>query len=44
VPEFLWFGIAPSATSWIGIVITCLGVGLVVWRVRKPDAPLESTS
>lgn len=32
VPEFLWFGIAPSATSWLGIVITCLGVGLVVWR------------
>ncbi len=32
VPEFLWFGIAPSAVSWAGIVITCMGVGLVVWR------------
>jgi len=35
VPEYLWFGIAPSAVSWAGIVITCLGVGLVVWR-RNP--------
>ncbi len=32
VPEFLWFGIAPSAVSWAGILVTCLGVGLVVWR------------
>ena len=32
VPEFLWFGITPSTTSWAGIVITCMGVGLVVWR------------
>jgi len=36
VPEFLWFGIAPSATSWAGIVITCFGVGLVVWRPAQP--------
>ena len=34
VPEFLWFGITPSSVSWAGIVITCLGVGLVVWRPR----------
>ncbi|HTE15543.1 MAG TPA: DMT family transporter [Burkholderiales bacterium] len=32
VPEFLWFGITPSTVSWAGIVITCMGVGLVVWR------------
>ena len=32
VPEFLWFGITPSTISWAGIVITCMGVGLVVWR------------
>ena len=31
-PEFLWFGIAPSAISCIGIVITCMGVALVAWR------------
>jgi drug/metabolite transporter (DMT)-like permease len=32
VPEFFWFGITPSTVSWAGIVITCMGVGLVVWR------------
>ena len=32
VPEFLWFGIAPSAISCAGIVITCMGVALVAWR------------
>jgi hypothetical protein len=32
VPELLWFGITPSSVSWAGIIITCLGVGLVVWR------------
>jgi drug/metabolite transporter (DMT)-like permease len=32
VPEYFWFGIVPSPISWLGIVITCLGVGLVVWR------------
>ena len=32
VPEFLWFGITPSTVSWAGIGITCMGVGLVVWR------------
>jgi len=35
VPEFLWFGITPSTVSWAGIFITCMGVGLVVWR-RSP--------
>jgi drug/metabolite transporter (DMT)-like permease len=35
VPEFLWFGITPSSTSWAGIVITCMGVGLVVWRGKR---------
>lgn len=40
VPEYLWFDIAPSATSWMGIVLTCLGVGLVVWRgSTRPDTP-----
>lgn len=43
VPEFLWFGIQPSWVSWIGIVITCLGVGLVVWRRGTGnDAPESS--
>ena len=32
VPEILWFDVAPSMVSWLGIVITCLGVALVVWR------------
>ncbi len=32
VPEFLWFGITPSAISWLGIVITCAGVGLVAFK------------
>jgi drug/metabolite transporter (DMT)-like permease len=36
-PEFLWFGITPSAVSLIGIVITCMGVALVSWRT--PRAP-----
>jgi drug/metabolite transporter (DMT)-like permease len=37
VPEFLWFGITPSTVSWAGIIVTCMGVGLVVWR-RAPLA------
>ena len=32
VPEFWWFDITPSAISWLGIVITCMGVALVAWR------------
>lgn len=36
VPEFLWFGISPSAISWLGILITCMGVGLVAWRHSSP--------
>jgi drug/metabolite transporter (DMT)-like permease len=32
VPEFLWFGITPSAISWAGIVVTCAGVGLVALK------------
>jgi drug/metabolite transporter (DMT)-like permease len=39
VPEFLWFGITPSPLSWAGILITCLGVGLVVWQRNPPAAP-----
>lgn len=35
VPEFLWFGITPSAISWAGIVITCASVGLVAWRAAS---------
>lgn len=38
VPEYLWFGIAPSPLSWLGIVITCLGVGLVAWRQQARPA------
>jgi len=40
VPEYLWFGVVPSLLSWAGIVITCFGVALLVWRrggkVRSP--------
>lgn len=32
VPEYVWFGITPSVISWVGIVITCAGVGLVAFR------------
>lgn len=32
VPEFVWFGISPTGISWAGIVVTCVGVGLVAWR------------
>jgi drug/metabolite transporter (DMT)-like permease len=38
VPEFLWFGITPSTLSWAGIVITCAGVCLVVWRPSAKSA------
>jgi hypothetical protein len=30
--ELAVFGIVPSALSIAGIVVTCLGVALVVWR------------
>lgn len=42
VPEFLWFGIAPSAISCIGIVITCMGVALVAWRRAQAAVPRNS--
>lgn len=42
VPEFLWFGITPSSLSWAGIVITCMGVGLVVWRPRNAGHEAQS--
>lgn len=32
VPEFLWFGIAPSMVSVGGIIITCFGVALLARR------------
>jgi drug/metabolite transporter (DMT)-like permease len=32
VPEFLWFGVMPSAISGVGMIITCIGVALVSWR------------
>lgn len=35
-PEYFWFGIAPSAISWAGIIITCAGVGLVAWHHDGP--------
>lgn len=38
VPEFLWFGIAPSGLSVVGIVITCLGVALLARRATKSSA------
>ena len=43
VPEYLWFGIQPTPISWLGIVITCVGVGLVVWRARAPNTHGESS-
>ena len=43
VPEFLWFGITPSAISCAGIVITCMGVALVAWRRKNNiEQPLPS--
>jgi drug/metabolite transporter (DMT)-like permease len=38
VPEYLFFGVVPSAVSWIGIVVTCGGVALAAWR-RPTSAP-----
>jgi drug/metabolite transporter (DMT)-like permease len=33
--ELAMFGVVPSALSVAGIVVTCLGVGLVSWRAGK---------
>jgi drug/metabolite transporter (DMT)-like permease len=30
--EYLMFGVAPSALTWAGIAVTCLGVALVTAR------------
>ncbi len=42
-PEFLWFGIAPSLISCIGIVITCMGVALVAWRPAAPKNDIRGS-
>ena len=33
--ELAMFGVVPSALSVAGIVVTCVGVGLVSWRAAK---------
>jgi drug/metabolite transporter (DMT)-like permease len=33
--EFAFFGIAPTALSSVGIVITCCGVALAAWRPQR---------
>ena len=42
VPEFLWFGITPSAISWAGIMMTCAGVALGFDRVVMVAAGARS--
>jgi hypothetical protein len=37
--ELAVFGIVPGARSIAGIVVTCLGVALVVWRVSTSRPP-----
>lgn len=32
VLEMLMFGVVPSPLTWLGIIVTCTGVALVVWR------------
>jgi drug/metabolite transporter (DMT)-like permease len=34
IAEYLIFGLAPTPLAMVGTVITCAGVGLVVWRRR----------
>ena len=36
VPEYLFFGIVPTAMSALGIIITCTGVALAAWKARAP--------
>ena len=36
VPEYLFFGVVPSAKSTLGIIITCAGVALAAWKARAP--------
>jgi drug/metabolite transporter (DMT)-like permease len=38
VLELAMFGVVPTALAAAGIVITCLGVGLTVWRPLPPHA------
>jgi drug/metabolite transporter (DMT)-like permease len=38
VPEYLWFGVVPTALSLAGIAVTCAGVGLVAWKRAAPAA------
>jgi drug/metabolite transporter (DMT)-like permease len=42
VPEFLWFGIAPSRVSVVGIVVTCLGVALLAQRADKNAGAVQT--
>lgn len=42
VPEYLFFGVVPSALSALGIVITCAGVALAAWKTRPPAAAADA--
>jgi len=33
--ELLFFGVVPTATSIVGIVVTCFGVALVAWKASR---------
>jgi hypothetical protein len=35
------FHVVPSALTTLGIVVTCAGVALVVWRHPAPPVPNE---
>jgi drug/metabolite transporter (DMT)-like permease len=41
VLEALMFHVVPSALTTLGIVVTCAGVALVVWRHPAPPVPNE---
>lgn len=34
--EGLWFRVIPSALAFAGIALTCAGVGMTVWKTRRP--------
>jgi drug/metabolite transporter (DMT)-like permease len=36
--EALWFGVVPSALAFAGIALTCLGVGMTVWKARRAES------
>ena len=41
VPEWVMFGVTPTALSVIGIATTCAGVGLAVWRPQRGAGPMR---